>query len=276
MKSLLFLLLSAISASSLGAGAGLQLLEAKVDLEDNASLQRGAKLFVNYCMGCHSLKFMRYQRMGEDLGISDDQLKANLLFAAEKVGERMDIALSKEMGKAWFGVAPPDLSLTGRSRGADWLYSYLLTFYADDNPSRPFGVNNLVFPDVGMPHVLWSLQGYQEYVKTPVEGEVVAEHVERLAPTSEGIAVYKAVEVDDGQGHHETHHVVDELRAGPEASMSPGEYRDSMKDLVNFLVYASEPGKLARTSLGVWVLVFIAFFFALARLLKKEYWKDVH
>jgi len=276
LKSLLFCLLTAVSASSFGAGAAPALLEPRIDLNDSASLQRGARLFVNYCLGCHSVKFMRYKRMAEDLGISDEQLKQNLLFTADKVGEPMAIAMSTEMAKEWFGVVPPDASLLGRSRGAAWLYSYLLTFYMDENPARPFGVNNIVFPDVGMPHVLWSLQGYQAYVKTPIEGKVVAEHVERLAATQEGINLFKVVEVDDGQGQHQTHHVTDSLKVASPGGMSPGEYRDAMKDLVNFLVYASEPGKLARTSIGVWVLVFLAFFFALARLLKKEYWKDVH
>ena len=276
MRSWLFSIAFAFSASCMGAGGGFDLLSAKTDINDAASLQRGASLYVNFCIGCHSLDYMRYQRMGEDLGISPEQMKDNLLFTADKVTEKMSIAMDKAMAERWFGVAPPDLSLIARSRGTDWLYSYLLTFYADPNPSRPFGVNNLVFPDVGMPHVLSQLQGTQAYEAHAVDGKVVGSHVESISATSKGIEIHKAIDVETSGGGKETHHVVDYLKVDQPGAMGVGEYRAAMRDLVNFLAYASEPGKLSRTTIGVWVLVFLAFMFALTRMLYKEYWKDIH
>lgn len=139
------------------AGGGAHLKHAPNDLHDKDSLKRGAKLFVDYCLNCHSAKYMRYQRMGEDLGISEEELKADYMFSTDKVGNTMTVAIDPNDAERWFGVMPPDLSLVARSRGTDWIYTYLLSFYED--PSRPFGVNNLVFPDVGMPHVLWDLEG---------------------------------------------------------------------------------------------------------------------
>ena len=153
------LLLPAVAFS---AGGGIELQKAHNDITDIASLQTGAKLFVNYCLGCHSAKYVRFQRIGKDLGLTDDELKKNLMFNTEKVGDTMSIAMDDADAKKWFGAAPPDLSVIARARGTDWLYSYLLSFYLD--PSRPLGVNNLVFKDVGMPHVLWERQGWQKPV----------------------------------------------------------------------------------------------------------------
>ncbi len=231
------------SGSVLASGGGAALQSAHVDLSDTASLQRGAKLFVNYCLSCHSAHFMRYNRMARDLGIDEKLLQKHLMFAGEKSGELMKVAMSTEDGERWFGVAPPDLSVIARSRGADWLYTYFLSFYEDTNPSRPFGVNNLVFKDVGMPHVLWKLQGRQ--VPVYAEDSHGKKHIERLELKEPG-------------------------------TLSADGYRRAVRDLTNFLVYVGEPAKLVRYGIGFWVLLFLAGFFLLTRLLYREYWKDLH
>jgi len=221
------------------------LLEAKIDLADRPSLQRGAKLFVNYCLSCHSASFMRYNRMGRDLGLTDEQVIHNLMFTADKIGEPMNVAMSASDAKDWFGTTPPDLSVIARARGTDWLYTYLMTFYRDE--SRPFGVNNMVFKDVGMPHVLWELQGWQK-------------------------PVYKSEVGEDGKSRQ----VIDKLELVEPGELTPAEYDKAVTDLVNFLAYMGEPAKLERQRLGVWVLLFLALLFVVSYALKKEYWKDVH
>jgi ubiquinol-cytochrome c reductase cytochrome c1 subunit len=243
LNKILFIFLMMISFSALAAGGG-NLMHMEVDLSDETSLQRGAKTFVNYCLSCHSAAYMRYNRMGEDIGISDDILKTNFMFGTDKVGDTMTIAMSNDDSIEFFGVVPPDLSVIARSRGADWLYTYFKTFYVDE--SRPFGVNNLAFRDVGMPHVLWQLQGMQ-----------------RLAEQDQ-----------DDKGHHSPSYSDLEL-------MTPGtqteeEYDQTVRDLVNFLVYVGEPIKLKRAKIGVWVMLYLFVFMIVAYLLKKEYWRDVH
>ena len=156
-KIIIALALLALPGLSLAATAGYPLVKAPIDPHDHASLQRGAKLFVNYCMGCHSLDYQRYNRLGRDIGLTDEQVKENLIFTGAKVGDTMKNAMPKADAKRWFGVTPPDLTVIARSRGVDYLYNYLQTFYLD--PTRPLGVNNAVFPNAGMPHVLWELQG---------------------------------------------------------------------------------------------------------------------
>jgi ubiquinol-cytochrome c reductase cytochrome c1 subunit len=159
MRSILFsLVLSLFSLQALAASGGVHLDHIDIDITDQASLQRGAKTFVNYCLSCHAASYMRYNRMGKDLGLTDEQVKQNLMFASEKTGETMTIAMRAEDAKKWFGVTPPDLSVISRARGTDWLYTYLRTFYLDD--SKVMGTNNMAFKDVGMPHVLWEQQGY--------------------------------------------------------------------------------------------------------------------
>lgn len=256
----------------MAAGAELKLLHANPDLGDRVSLQRGARLFVNYCLSCHSLSFMRYSRLARDLGVSEEQVAENLLFAGEKVGDTMEVAMSAEVGANWFGVPPPDLSVVARARGADWLYSYLMTFYEDPTPTRPFGVNNVVFQDVGMPHVLWDLQGVQRYIAGDVPAGVKAEHLEALEAHAEHIAIHKTVELEDGA----VEHVTDTLEVTSEGAMAPGQFRRAMRDLTGFLVYTGEPAQLERYTMGLWVLAFLAVFFALSYALYKEYWKDVH
>jgi len=242
LLSILFLVSPAIVLAS---GGGVHLDKANIDPGNKESLQRGAKTFVNYCMGCHSAKYERYNRLGRDLGISDDDVIQNLMFTGDKIGGQMDIAMTSEMGKKWFGAAPPDLTLVARVRSTDWLYTYLRTFYQDD--SRPFGVNNEVFANVGMPNVLWQLQGTQK-------------------------AVFKTVVDDDGH-EHEMLEGVELEKAG---SQTPAEFDRTVRDLVNFLTYMGEPIKQQRQSLGIKVMLFLLVFFIVAYLLKKEYWKDVH
>jgi len=242
--TLLFVLALAPMFSWASSG-GEHLLKAKIDLADRPSLQRGVKLFVNYCLSCHAASFMRYNRMGRDLGLTDEQVVHNLMFTADKIGEPMNVAMSASDAKSWFGTTPPDLSVIARARGTDWLYTYLMTFYRDE--SRPLGVNNLVFKDVGMPHVLWELQGWQ-------------------------MPVYKSEVGEDGKSRQ----VIDKLELVEPGELTPAEYERTVTDLVNFLAYMGEPAKLERQRVGVWVLLFLAFMFVISYALKKEYWKDIH
>ena len=240
-KIILSFLLVLLPALTLAAGGGVHLDKADIDLHNQQSLQRGAKVFVNYCLSCHSAQFQRYNRMARDIGLTDNQVIENLMFASDKVGSTMTVAMSRADGKTWFGAPPPDLSLTARSRGVDWLYTYLRTFYVDE--TRPFGVNNVVFPSVGMPHVLWELQGVQK-------------------------AVYKK----DEHGKD----VIDRLEIVEPGKLTPVEYDQTVRDLVGFLSYVSEPVQLERKALGVKVILFLLVLLVVAYLLKKEYWKDVH
>ena len=239
-KLIIAFLMAAVPALGLAAGGGVHLDEANIDLSDQASLQRGAKYFVNYCLSCHSAKFQRYNRMARDLGLTEEEVKQNLMFTTDKIGDTMNVAMDPEQSAKWFGTTPPDLSVTTRARGVDWVYTYLRSFYVDE--SRPFGVNNRVFPDVGMPHVLWKLQGVQTAVTKEVDGQKVIEKLEITEP----------------------------------GTMSAQEYDSAVRDLTAFLSYVGEPIQMKRKQLGVWVLLFIAVFFVLAYLLKKEYWKDLH
>jgi ubiquinol-cytochrome c reductase cytochrome c1 subunit len=257
---------------TLAAGDGAPPMDAKTDFANQISLQNGARVFVNYCMGCHSMEFMRYSRMADDIGLERDLAAKHLMFNTDKIGDSMAIAMRADDAAGWFGVAPPDLSVIARARGVDWLYTYLLTFYADPNPARPFGVNNIMFPDVGMPHVLWPLQGVQSYVKAERPADVVSEHIERIDPYDKGLKLQTAITTKDG---HKTH-VTDMLEVTTPGSMQPGEFRKSVRDLVNFLDYAGEPAKLVRFEMGYWAIIFLAVFALLARALYKDYWRDVH
>ncbi len=271
-KIILAALLAALPGTSMAVGAEIELLPADPDLGDKASLQRGAKLFVNYCVSCHSASFMRYNRMGQDLGLSDEQVERNLLFAGDKVVDKMDVAMPAENAATWFGVPPPDLSVIARARGVDWLYSYLVTFYKDDDPGRPFGVNNVVFSDVAMPHVLWPEQGIQEYVRGERPENVESSHLHALEASGEDILLHTTLTLVDGSHVEAT----DRLRVTQAGAMEPGQFRKAVRDLVNFLVYLGEPAQLVRYDIGIWVLVFLAVLFVLSYGLYKEYWKDVH
>ena len=245
MKKLLYVLFMLVPVSVLAAGGGnVHLDSADIDLDDQASLQRGAKYFANYCLNCHSAKYMRYQSMTA-LGLTEDQIRENLMFPGDKVGELMTIAMSTEDGEKWFGAPPPDLTLVSRLRGEDWIYTYLRSFYEDE--SRPFGVNNVVFPSVGMPHVLWELQGTQR-------------------------AVWEETEGADGKPHKE----LKGLELAEPGTMSPEEYDQMARDLTAYLSWLGEPMQQERKRLGIWVLLFLVVFTAIAYLLKKEYFKDIH
>ena len=244
-KIIVALAFLALPGLSFAAAAGYPLMKAPIDLHNQASLQKGAKLFVNYCMGCHSLEYQRYNRMARDIGLTDEQVRDNLIFTGAKVGDTMKNAMPKTAAKQWFGVTPPDLTVIARSRGVDYLYTYLQTFYKDS--TRPFGVNNAVFPNAGMPHVLWELQGMQEPVFTL--------HKDAAGTEVKTLTGFKLTQP---------------------GSMSPPEFKEAMADLTNFLAYVGEPIKLERQRLGIWVLLFLALATVVFYLLKKEYWKDVH
>ncbi|MCP5153907.1 MAG: cytochrome c1 [Ectothiorhodospiraceae bacterium] len=262
----------ALPALAQAAGGAMALVPARPDVHDQPSLQNGAKVYMNYCLGCHALSYMRYTRVGKDIGLNDDQVKDNLVLTGAKVVDEIRNSLRADDAKRWFGVQPPDLSVVARSRGPDWLYSYLLTFYHDPNPARPFGVNNVVFPDVAMPHALHALQGVQRR-----EAGVVPEGAKSVAPVglefdgADLLVVKQAVMPD---GSHER--FADRLVLESEGELSPGQYRKATRDLVNFLTYIGEPAQLDRYRLGMWVILFLIVLFVLSRALYKEYWRDVH
>ncbi len=255
VPAVIFLILGSVGG---GAGHGVALQSANIDLDDKKSLQNGAKYYVNYCMGCHSLKFSRYNRMAEDMGLNEDYgltgddvaalLKENMIFTydedgkQDQVGSLMKSAYSPKAAAEAFGTSVPDLSLTGRSRGTDWIYSYLKSFYLDS--SRPMGVNNTVFKDVGMPHVLWELQGWQE--------------------------------LEQSHGEADAQHGAPKLTLAKPGTMSAGEYDQVVRDLTNFLTYVSEPAQLSRKMYGVFTLLFLFLLFGVSWMLEKEYWKDIH
>jgi ubiquinol-cytochrome c reductase cytochrome c1 subunit len=230
MRTILFIAFF-LPLSVLGAASGVRLDDSPHDPRDLTSLQSGARTFVNYCLGCHSMQYMRYSSL-TDIGLSEAQVKDYLLFTADKVGEPMKAPLEAKAGKTWFGVNPPDLSVIARVRGADWLYTYLRTFYRD--PKTVTGWNNLVYPNVAMPHALWSLQG------------------ERALDQK----THKLTEISKG-------------------TQSVTEYDTTVRDLVNFLVYASEPAAMSRKTIGIWTLFVLGVLFIFAYLLKREFWRDV-
>ena len=233
-------LLISFSAFAAGGGATLQ---AGNDLSDRASLQRGAQLYMNYCAGCHSLKYMRYSRMAEDLGLTEDEVMKNLNFTGAKFGEQVQVSMPAAGGEKWFGKMPPDLSVISRVRGSDWIYTYLKSFYLDE--SRPLGWNNKLFPNASMPNPLWELQGLQHAEFGPVDPATGERHVEGLKVAQAG-------------------------------RQSAQVFDQTARDITNFLEYVGEPAALKRQSVGVWVILFLAALTFLAYLLKQEYWKDVH
>ncbi|SFE05462.1 ubiquinol-cytochrome c reductase cytochrome c1 subunit [Marinobacter sp. DSM 26671] len=251
MRKLIFgLFIAFLPALGLAAGSTVHLDDFEADHTDKASLQRGATLFTNYCMGCHSMKYARYKRVADDLGIPPELYEENLIFTDAKIGELMKNAMSAEMAADWFGAPPPDLTLETRLRGEDWVYSYLRGFYKDE--SRPLGVNNVVFPAVGMPHVMVGQQG--------------------LCAVKPNIGVEASVEPLSGNINNAD--VCPEYAI--EGSMTGAEFDQAMYDLTNFMSYMGDPVKLERERLGIFVLIFVAIFFVFAYLLNREYWKDVH
>jgi len=249
LKSLILSLLLTVGAAQ--AAGGLAWDKFPVEkLTDDAALQNGARLFVNYCLNCHAASHLRYNRMG-DIGLTDAQIKANLLFAGDKVGETMKVALDAKQAKTWFGATPPDLSVITRSRsaagqgsGADYLYTYLRTYYRDD--SKPTGWNNLAFPNVGMPHALWELQGERRPVfESKIEGgnptEVFTGRWETTKP----------------------------------GTLDARSYDAAVADLVAFLQWAGEPVQKSRVQIGAWVMLFLSIFTVIAWRLNAAYWKDI-
>ena len=229
-----------------GGGQDLNLGTANVQLGNTASLQRGAKYFVNYCLSCHPSQHSRYKRVADDLGIREDLMIENLIFTGQKYGDLMTVAMKREDAKAWFlGVDPPDLSTHVRAIGPQAVYNFLMSFYVDD--TRPFGVNNLHLNNTAMPHVLADLQGLQR-----------AEF--HIAPDSHGVE----------------HKEFDKFELIQPGKLSATEYKQVVTDLVNFLAYLSEPAQLVRKKIGIGVLFFLALLGVLAYFLKKNYWQDVH
>jgi len=250
MKKLLLTLIAALAfaTGALASEEGPTWDKAPNNVNDLPALQNGAKLFVNYCLGCHSAAFMRYNRL-RDIGLTEQQIKDNLLFATDKVGETMKASIDPKQAKEWFGANPPDLTLVARSRsghggsGADYLYTYLRTFYRD--PTKATGWNNLVFPNVGMPHVLWQLQGERE---------------------------------PQYQTHEEHGHEVKVFSGWKQVTpgtMTPLEYEQAVGDLVGYLTWMAEPAQNSRVRVGVWVLLFLGLLTAITWRLNAAFWKEV-
>lgn len=243
VSKLTVLCMLTIAVPAFGAG-GVELEKSEIDPGNVNSLQRGARNFMNYCSGCHSAKYVRYKTIGKDLELSDEQLIENLMFNAEKTFETINVSMRQADAARWFGVLPPDMSLIARAKGADYIYSFLKGFYLD--PESPTGVDNHVLTGTSMPHVLWELQGFQQ-------------------------AVYS--EHDDGHGVTSLH--FDGFEQVTPGSMSAKDYDEFIRDTTNFLVYIAEPIRADRRKLGVWVLMFLIFFWIIAYMLKKQFWKDV-
>lgn len=237
---LIVALLLVASAACAEEGGGLAV--ANTSVSNVASLQRGARLYFNYCSGCHSIKYMSYSRLAQDLQLSNEEVLSNFAFTGARIGDQVVSNMPADHAQDWFGKAPPDLSLEARAKGPDWIYSYLKSFYLD--PSRPVGWNNLVFPNASMPNVLWELQGSQRATYAPAK---------------------------PGEDP-----VVEKLEAPVGGKLSAHEYDETARDITAFLQYVGEPAALKREAVGVWVILYLAFFTFFAYLLKHEYWKDVH
>jgi len=255
-------LLAAAGAAAASSGNEVRMEPSPIDRLDLASQQRGARIFVNYCLNCHTAKYMRYNRL-TDLGLTEAQIRDNLMFATDKIGETMSIAMRPADAKSWFGAPPPDLSVEARVRGTDWLYNYFLGFYRDEGSAS--GWNNLVFPNVGMPHVLAGLSGENRLVTAEFKDH---EEAQAAALAAKGVVV-----LAPGKNHT---YVVKSLAVEAPGTLTPVEYRAMVADLVNYLEYMSEPTKNKRISLGLIVLLYLGVLFVFAYWMKREYWKDVH
>lgn len=231
------------------AASDVALEKADIDPGQIPSLQRGARNFMNYCSGCHSAQYVRFNTIGKYLELSEEQLVDNLMFNAEKSYETIRAAMPPQQAERWFGIAPPDLSLLARSKGSDYIYTFLKSFYVDD--ASPTGVDNIVMPATSMPHVLWELQGFQnatfsEHEETDADGNVLTTtHFEGFEPVTDGI-------------------------------LDEEDYDDFVRDTVNFLAYIAEPIRADRRKIGTWVIMYLLVFLVIAYMLKKQIWKDVH
>lgn len=247
MKKNILILLGLLSTSWVfAAGGGSYIGEkAHTNIRSVDSLRSGAKTFMNYCMGCHSMSFQRYNRVAEDLGLTEDEMMDSLVLTDAKFTDKMEIAMTAAQGDKWFGKAPPDLTVIAKARGVDWLYNFLINYYVD--AKTPTGWNNLTFENASMPHILWELQGIRK-------------------------ANFEVTKDEEGN-EHKKFVGFEVVQPG---SMSEQEYKDTVRDLVNFLDYSAEPAKLIRMSYAPWVLLFVSVFTLLAYLLKVNYFRDVH
>ena len=248
--SLIFFLANSYASS----GNDFPLEKAHINLKDKKSLQRGAKLYINYCLGCHSMHYMRYNSMAKDIGLVNQEgeiynklIKENLILSDAKVVDPIKTSMDSGNAKQWFGVVPPDLTLITRIRGVDWVYTYLRSFYKDEK--RPWGVNNALFPDVAMPNVLAHLQGIQIPKYTEIEKSY--------------------------NGVTQKVKVIKHLILSEQGEMSPVQFDGEIRDIVNFLAYTAEPVKLQRERIGIWVLLFLVLFSVVAYFLKKEFWSEL-
>lgn len=233
-----------VAAPAVAAGGGVDLEPSDIDLDNINSLQRGARNFINYCSGCHSAKYVRFKTIGKDLELSEEQLVDNLMFNAEKTFETINVSMRANDAERWFGKTPPDMSLLARAKGADYIYNFLKGFYVD--PDSPTGVDNIILAGTSMPHVLWELQGFQK--------AMFSDH-------------------DDGEGNMVAQFEgFEPMTAG---YMDEEAFDDFVRDTTNFLAYIAEPIRSDRRKLGVWVLMFLIFFWIIASMLKKQIWKDV-
>lgn len=240
MKKITISILLLVFSLSVAAEEDVELQQANFDPGDRGSIIRGAKNFVKYCLGCHSAKHIRYLRIAQDFGVDEKKMLDDIAPQGASIYDQMHTAMNAHDSAKWFGIEPPDLSLISRSRSADWLYSYLKSFYSD--PTKPLGTNNLVFKDVGMPNVFWQLQGEQKAI----------------------------FETDDGK------QVFDKMILETPGTLTEQEFDDFINDTVNFLVYVGEPIKSERERFGKYVIFFLIMFLAISYFLKKEYWKDIH
>ncbi len=241
---ILFTFIITILPGLAAASSAAHLDHLTIDLTNREAIRNGAKAFTSYCLNCHSASLMRFNRLARDLELTEEQVFKDYMFVSHKIGDTMSAAIDAKDAKAWFGTKPPDLSVIARARGTDWLYSYLRSFYLDEK--RPTGVNNQVFKDVAMPHVLWELQGLQK-------------------------AVYKTVKQADGSEHE----VFDHFELVQKGKLTSDEYDSYVADLVHYLAYMGEPSKMQRLALGKWVLLYLLIFAIVAYFLKREFWKDV-
>ncbi len=246
MKKIILLILLMASPLLMAAGGGYYIGEkVQTNIRSTESLRKGAKTYMNYCMGCHSMDFQRYNRVAADLELTEDEMMNGLVLTDAKFTDKMTIAMDEVQAKQWFGKAPPDLTVIAKARGLDWLYNFLINFYAD--PKSVTGWNNLTLPNASMPHVLWELQG----VRTA--------HFE--------------THTDEEGNEHKEFKNFETVVAG---KLSEQEYKDLAGDLVNFLDYSSEPAQLTRMAYAPWVLLFVSLFTFLAYLLKVNYFRDIH
>lgn len=283
MKKLIITAITALSlvapvAFSAGGGKTYPSEKAGINLEDKASLQNGARIYINYCAGCHSMEYVRYSRIAQDLDLTEEQVMENLVLGDKKFGDTLKKSMPSKLAKKWFGVDPLDLTLAARVRGNDWLYNYLTSFYAD--PSKPYGVNNTVFPDVGMPHILADLQGEQALSDEWVAAEEAIKAAKNTIADSEASEEAKSAA---SKALSKAEALKEEISADggifvqtKEGALSPEEYKEEMRDLVAFMAYTSNPVKVKSKNMGIWAILFLILLLIPAYFLKKEFWKDIH